>query len=175
MGCDNQEKLLLLACGELEGPQARALGEHLAVCAGCVAEMEELRGGLAALSRLPQWQPAAAVQRQVQEATAGRLRRYRLIRPNFVRRYRFALATAAALAAVFGWSIVADLIGPTPDAAALRQLWNEPTVNVIDSSTMTDDLADLNAGDAWTQAGHQIVSGLNKTDLTGELLDLGEV
>jgi hypothetical protein len=134
--------------------------------------LEELRGGLAALSRLPELQPAPAVARLVYGVTAGRLHRYRLIRPNFVRRYNFALAVAAALAVVFGWSIIADVLRPGLDAAALRQIWTAPAANVIDSGVMTDDLADLNAGDAWTQAGRQVFSGLNRADLTGELLDL---
>jgi anti-sigma factor RsiW len=172
MGCDNSEKLLLLTCGELEEAQTAALRGHLASCGACTAELEELRGGLAALSRLPELQPGAGVERQVYGATAGRLHRYRLIRPNFVHRYRSALAVAAALTVVFGWGIVADVLRPTPDAAALRQMWTATTANVIDSNAMAADLADLNAGDAWAQAGRQIVSGLKQTDLTGELLDL---
>ncbi len=172
MGCENSENLLLLAAGELESPQAAALRAHLAACPACAAELEELRSGLAALSRLSELRPAPAVERKIYAATAGRLHRYRLIRPNFVRRYRSALAVAAALAVVFGWSIMADLLRPGPDAAALRQMWTATTANVIDSGVMSDELADLNAGDAWSQAGHQVFSGINKADLTGELLDL---
>jgi anti-sigma factor RsiW len=172
MGCENSEKLLLLAAGELEAPQVAALRGHLASCAACAAELEELRSGLDVLSRLSELQPAPAVEQKVYAATAGRLRRYRLIRPNFVRRYRSALAVAAALAVVFGWSIIADVLRAGPDAGALRQMWTASTANVIDSGAMTDDLAALNAGDAWAQAGHQVLSGINKADLTGELLDL---
>ena len=172
MGCDNSEKLLLLAYGELEAPLVDPLRAHLASCSACAAELDELRLGLTALSRLPELQPAPAVEHKIYGATAGRLHRYRLIRPNFVRRYRSALAVAAALAVVFGWSIITDMLRPSPDAAALRQMWTATTANVIDSGAMTDDLADLNSSDAWTQTGHQIVTGLRQSDLTGELLDL---
>jgi len=172
MGCENSEKLLLLAAGELEAPQAAALRVHLSICPACAVELEELRGSLAELSRLPELQPSPAVERRVLDAAAGRLHRYRLIRPNFVRRYRSALAVAAALAVVFGWSIIADVLRPATDAAALRQMWTASTANVIDSNAMTDDLAALNAGDAWAQADHRVLSGINKVDLTGELLDL---
>jgi len=157
--CD-REQLLLLAVGELDAPAAAALEAHLASCRRCAEELEHLREALAQVGRLPEAEPSGeAVERIRTVAEEVLARRRRRLRPSFAHRYRYALAAAAMLAAIIGWSIIQDMVREpaTGDASSkvvregLEDQWRETMDDVTDSTVLMDDLDALEEGDPWTK------------------------
>lgn len=87
------EIISALLDGELEVPEAAAAEQHLADCAACRIEYEEVRAGREAVRSLPEREPAAPL---IPGSTVGR-------------RPRWAWASAAAVGLVLGSGL---LIGP---------------------------------------------------------------
>ena len=156
--CD-REQLLLLAADELDAQAAAAMKAHLASCPRCAEELEHLREGLALVARLPDAEPSGAAVERIRTAAAKALAgRRRLRRPSFVYRYRYALAAAAMLMAVIGWSIIQDMTGEPVTSRATRvadqtleEKWLETMSEVTDSTALMDDLDALQENDPWAK------------------------
>ncbi|NIA22178.1 MAG: hypothetical protein GWP05_09500 [Anaerolineaceae bacterium] len=172
--CD-REQLLLLAAGELDAPATAALEAHLASCRRCAEELEQLRETLALVGRLPEAEPSGVAVERIRTAAAKALARRRRGRPglgpSFAHRYRYALAAAAMLAAIIGWSIVQEMVGrpgsndvAVVDRWELEDQWRETMDDVADSTVLMDDLDALQESDPWTK-----VAGAVDTDLGDQL------
>lgn len=154
--CD-REQLLLLAARELDAPAVATLEAHLASCRRCAEELEQLREALALVGRLPEAEPSGeAVERIRTAAEEALARRRRNLRPSFAQRYRYALAAAAMLVAIIGWSIVQEIVGrPGGDVVVdqwvLEDQWRETMDDVTDSTVLMDDLDALEESDPWTK------------------------
>jgi len=62
MNCDQvREKLIDLVYGELAGPEAAAVEEHLRGCAACRAELARLRRARAALAKFRAGEPLSLI------------------------------------------------------------------------------------------------------------------
>jgi anti-sigma factor RsiW len=168
----NQEKLMLLAAGELDAGQTAAIQEHVAACDRCAGELAALGEALGSLDRLAVMEPSGRAVERTREAAHRVVRRYRLIRPNFVRRYRLALSTAAALFLVLAGSMVNDAFKSQPGAQQLRAMWNGPSARTFESGIMAEDLADRQAADEWSGATRTLIASVRPVTLSGELIDI---
>lgn len=168
----NQEQLLLLAANELPEAERIAAEAHVARCDACRRELDGLRQGLGLLNGLPPMEPSGEALRRARDVGRRKIGRYRFISANFVQRYRYAWATAAMLTLLFCWAVANDLSGPSP--AQLRELWQQSAVQVIESGALADNLADVHAADAWSQAAGVVVADMSRFDPTSELYDLRE-
>ena len=172
--CDH-EKLLLLAAGELDYAQVAPVERHVAGCAACADELARLRDGLAALDRLPPLEPSGraveAIRATGRQALAQRIVR-RTARPHILYRYRFAVAAAAMLAVVFGWSLLQP---GRPTGATVAELdWNHADRQVSEGSNLAEDLAEFQQSDPWTHAANTLIADLGRADVNGELLEIDE-
>jgi len=169
--CDTGQ-LLLLAHGELDPSRAAEVEGHVRACPACAAELSRLRDALAALDRLPAMDPSAEAARRILADGRRAVQRRRTLRPSFVRRYRYALAAAAILAAAIGWSLIDRPIEPTD--AQLDRLWLDPVSDIIDTGSLVEELAEGHAASPWTEAADVVIARLGESDLDDALLELEE-
>jgi anti-sigma factor RsiW len=96
-GCEWEERVALLAGGDLAAAEAAAVERHLEGCAGCKAEADELTGlreGLAGLAEVDE-EAVAAVRAGVLERVEPRRHWWRWA----------AIAAAVVLAVAVGWML----------------------------------------------------------------------
>jgi anti-sigma factor RsiW len=171
----NGEQLLLYAAGELEAARAAELQRHLATCPACAAELGRLRQALGWLDGLPPLEPSGeALARILAAGRQALLRRRPAARPTVYRLRLAALAAAAVLALVVGWSLLWQRSPQGLTAGQFDELWNRTAGEIADTGNMAEDLAEQHAADPWTRATDSLVADLSRTDVAGQLLELDE-
>lgn len=174
MNACRTDELLLLAAGELAPDRTAELKRHLAACPACADELRRLREDLARLDALTPMEPSAlAVERAIRagrQAVAQRRPR----RLSFVYRYRRTLAVAAALVALFGWTLVSHRSEPGLTNQQLDSLWEQSLTDVTDSNAMVEELTAQFEANPWTEAQQAVVGRLAEPQVDDELLEIEE-
>lgn len=167
----NHDQLLLLAAGELAPDRAAELERHVEACDACDAKLARLRENLALLDSLAPMEPSGDAVDRIRSAGHDAVLRRRTLRPTFAHRYRYALAVAAAVMAVFTWSLLQER---GLSDAQLDQLWQQPVARIADEGAAVLDMADLVASDPWALSADQVLAQVDASDVTNDLLELEE-
>jgi anti-sigma factor RsiW len=167
----NRDQLLLLAAGELAPDRAAELERHVEACDACATELARLRENLALLDSLAPMEPSGDAVDRIGSAGRDAVLRRRTLRPTFRHRYRYALAVAAAVMAVLGWSL---LQSPGLSDAQLDRLWQQPVAQVADEGAAVLDMADQVTSDPWALSADQVLAQIDESEVRNDLLELEE-
>lgn len=113
------EDLALHALGVLQGPEKRALEQHLDECASCRSELSELQADAALLALTATGPaPSSRVREQLLKATAPEPRVVQVVprRRSWAFAFAFSAAAALALIAAFLWNENRGLKGTLAEA-----------------------------------------------------------
>jgi anti-sigma factor RsiW len=160
MNCERIEAALLAVVdGRATREERERVAEHVAACAACARQAEEMRAVWSGLDRLPELEPSPSFDARLRARLAEEQNRPRLF--AWMAGNMRLVAVVAALVAVAAWFSLRPVAQrPAPQAAAQSQedfsvVKNLPVLENYDVVSNLDVLSDLPGAEQHTSAAPQ--------------------